>query len=106
MNDWLILHITKKAAAYHTGYVRVTKGHPWWGKDTWQLNASSQACRQVHGMVTYASGLAPHLNSGDPTGWWVGFDTDHSSDREDTKTYPYALSQVLDLAWGAIKEGE
>ena len=61
--DCVVAH---NGVGYLCGYVRVQRGHPWYGMDYDDVAAS------VHGGLSYAYP--------DDDGYWIGFDCDHSND--------------------------
>jgi len=90
------------------GYVRVPKGHPWYGLhymaiDGWGSNALWTEDVNIHGGLTFS---AVGENS-DTDGWYVGFDCAHSGDFAPNPDYSfggtyrevgYVHEEVLKLA--------
>ncbi|MCK5923542.1 MAG: hypothetical protein KAG66_21585 [Methylococcales bacterium] len=65
---WCTYH---NGMGFRCGYVRVMRGHPWFGCILSELSHIA-----VHGYVTYAENHLPH---DEPVAdeWWVGFDCGH-----------------------------
>jgi len=57
------------------GYVRVPKGHPWYGATDRQLYDAG-VCVDVHGGLSYTA----FGEDGDTDGWYLGFDCAHYLD--------------------------
>lgn len=53
---------------FRCGYVMVPIGHPWYGKDYYQIEAS------VHRGLTYAGFAKTGRSVGKDPQWWIGFD--------------------------------
>jgi hypothetical protein len=68
--EWIVTHNT---AGYRCGYVKVEKGHPWYGQEP---------CASVHGGITFGEADVP-CGKGADDGWWVGFDCAHYCDAPD-----------------------
>jgi len=68
--EWVVTHNTM---GYRCGYVKVEKGHPWYGQEP---SAS------VHGGITFGEADVP-CGKGADDGWWVGFDCAHYCDAPD-----------------------
>jgi len=107
------------------GYVGVSPGHPWHGKDYGDIN---EPYPDVHGGLTYAErcrGAVCHVarpGESDDV-WWLGFDCNHSGDlslydvsegrtdgirfssMESYKTINYVREQALSLAAQAHAAG-
>jgi len=66
------------------GYVRVPKGHPWYGVQDGQLYAAG-VCPDVHGGLSYAD----FGEDGDTDGWFLGFDCNHYRDFAPNPKYQY-----------------
>jgi len=89
------------------GYVAVAEGHPWFGKDADDIDASA------HGGICYTDVCARNIchipRAGEPARvWWVGFDCAHYNDlcpalgcAFDYQTYKpisYVVREVRNLA--------
>lgn len=72
--EWSIVHNTM---GYRCGYVKVERGHPWFGKGYDDIEA------EVHGGLTFAEADKPCDKGGPDDGWWVGFDCAHGGDAPD-----------------------
>jgi hypothetical protein len=71
-------YVMKRGPTGHwCGYVRVSEGHPWHGRDYPNLDVD------VHGGLTYSNAAYP---GGEFDGWWFGFDCAHGGDL--TPKYP------------------
>lgn len=68
--------------AYRCGYVRIPKGHPWFGMDYALLDVS------CHGCLTFGSPGADEAGERDESEWWVGFDCAHAGDSPDPELVP------------------
>lgn len=66
------------------GYVRVPEGHPWHGRDDYELDREAP---DVFGGVTWSGGMPDRLGDG----WWVGFDTAHG-----TRPWDWPQEQVTE----------
>lgn len=86
------------------GYVRIPKGHPWFGKTAEDLDAS-ECCPKVHGGITWSE----PGEDGDTEGWFLGFDCGHAwdylpgmpalpFDSVNYRNFGYVHEQVLSLA--------
>ena len=71
---WQIVH---NGMGYRCGYIRVPKGHPWFGTDDLQYSNID-----VHGGITFGEPDKP-CNEDDEPGWWLGFDCAHAFDLPD-----------------------
>jgi hypothetical protein len=77
------------------GYLKVDKGHPWHGKNSYDLEVS------VHGGLSFASHDIPCDKDGPDTGFWVGFDCGHCFDAVEEKymtkyqDYPEDLKKII-----------
>lgn len=71
--EWVVTH---NGMGYRCGYVKIPRGHPWYGKGDDEIDAA------VHGGITFAE---PDVDcgGGPDDGWWVGFDCAHAWDRPD-----------------------
>lgn len=65
---------------YRCGYVKVSPGHPWHGKDYDEIPGDDAS---VHGGLTFAEADRPCAAGGDDDGWWLGFDCCHGGDAPD-----------------------
>lgn len=97
----LVLHMPgvsiARQAPYHTGYINIVNElHPWWGKHYNEIFSEVK----VHGGLTYSEVMAP--DRAQPNGWWIGFDTNHSSDGPEEKTLAYAVEQCKLMATQAV----
>jgi hypothetical protein len=72
--EWMVVH---NAMGYRCGYVKVAPGHPWYGKDYYDVPAD------VHGGLTFAEKDVACGNGGPDDGWWLGFDCAHGYDLPD-----------------------
>jgi hypothetical protein len=68
-------NITNNGIGYRCGYVRVDKGHPWFG-------SRGDIDAEVHGGITF-SDFDVSCGKGPDDGYWVGFDCAHSGDLPD-----------------------
>lgn len=69
--------IVHNLSGYRCGYLRVTLGHPWFGKDYNDIDVD------VHGGLTFSErGKACTTHDGKDE-WWVGFDCAHAFDAPD-----------------------
>ena len=66
------------------GYVRVPKGHPWYGVSDSQLYDAG-ANPDVHGGLTYTA----IGEDGDDAGWFLGFDCAHLGDFSPNPAYQF-----------------
>ncbi len=111
--EWIVTH---NGIGFRCGYVRVPKGHPWYGKYADTIGA------EMHGGGTFAEADVPCANGGADDGWWIGFDCAHAHDAQDpalpaavrinlpgqtVRTQEYVESQCRSLceqAWCAAQE--
>jgi len=76
--------VVKTSMGHRCGYVKVTKGHPWHGKDWENVSPiNGDEWLDVHGGLTFAEADVPCDAEGPDTGWWIGFDCAHSGDAKD-----------------------
>lgn len=85
------------------GYVGVSEGHPYFGRDYDDLNALNI---QVHGGLTYAKDHKP-MHAPDGL-WWFGFDCAHLGDKlpfmnfsfpgDTYRDFEYTQQEVINLA--------
>ena len=75
-HQWAVVH---NGRGFRCGYVRVDKGHPWFGKSMHDLDADAS----VHGGITFADKDVPCDKGGADDGYWVGFDCAHAWDLPD-----------------------
>lgn len=73
-HEWMVIH---NDMGYRCGYVKVTRGHPWYGKAYDDVDA------EVHGGLTFAEHDEPCDKGGPDNGYWVGFDCGHGWDLAD-----------------------
>ena len=66
--------VTMPHGVYYCGYVRVDRGHPWFGLNMEDVPA------EVHGGITFSKADVSCPGVGKDDGWWVGFDHCHGSD--------------------------
>lgn len=103
------------------GYVGVSEGHPWFGKDYDNVRVPNQDDDEfgdwvdVHGGLTYADFCAPETNDeghglchvpqeGRPDRiWWLGFDCAHAGDISPAYDFkfgrPFAGDSYRDMAY-------
>jgi hypothetical protein len=62
---------------FRCGYVKVEKGHPWYGKGYDDIDCN------VHVGLTFAEPDVPCDKGGPDDGYWIGFDTGHCNDATD-----------------------
>ena len=79
-HEWMIVH--NGMGHRCCGYVKVSPGHPWHGKDYYGVKAS------VHAGLTFSEpdepcGLAPTGTEGVDDGHWFGFDCAYPGDAPD-----------------------
>jgi hypothetical protein len=72
--EWNIVH---NRSGYRCGYVRVLHGHPWFGKDYYDVPA------EVHGGLNFAQAGKACETHGEKDEWWLGFDCGHGGDAQD-----------------------
>lgn len=92
--------VTANGSGYRCGYVRVPPGHPWHGKDYYDIDAD------VHGGLTFAHPDADCGKGGEDSAWWVGFDCAHAFDAPDPDLpgYDHDMSRLLlQTEYGSIK---
>ena len=87
-HEWMIVH---NWMGYRCGYVRVDKGHAWFGKDYDDVPA------EIHGGLTFAEPDQPCGKGGADDGWWVGFDCAHGGDNPDP-VHMKTCDQIRDTA--------
>lgn len=73
-HEFVIIH---NGDGYRCGYVKVTPGHPWFGKDYDQIECT------VHGGLTFSEMDVPCGKGGPDDGYWIGFDCAHCGDLSD-----------------------
>jgi hypothetical protein len=71
------------------GYVRIAEGHPFYGKTYDDIPVS------VHGGITFGEHIMD--DSRWPDGYWIGFDTAHYGDNQDTWTIDNVTEETKDL---------
>ena len=71
--EWVTVRNTM---GFRCGYVKVDKGHPWYGLRYDDVDAD------VHGGITFAEEDVP-CGKGEDDGYWVGFDCGHICDKPD-----------------------
>lgn len=69
--------VVQNGLGYRCGYVRVTPGHPWFGKGYDDINAD------VHGGLTFCGHGKACPTHGPEAEWWIGFDCAHAGDAQD-----------------------
>ncbi len=70
--------VTHNGYGIRCGYVRVPKGHSWWGKNYNEIET------ECHGGLTFAEKDEPCAQGNEADdGWWVGFDCGHGFDLPD-----------------------
>lgn len=67
--EWVVSHNNRQ---HRCGYVRIPKGHPFYGIDTCDTYDIT-----VHGGITFS------VSDEDKYWWWLGFDCNHYSDAPD-----------------------
>jgi hypothetical protein len=72
--EWVV---TNNGMGYRCGYVKVTPGHPWYGKGYDDVPA------ECHGGLTFADADVACDRGGSDDGWWLGFDCAHGYDLPD-----------------------
>lgn len=70
---------------FHNGYVGVPKGHPWYGQDYMDIRTDAP------GGLTYGRVEEDGL-------FWIGFDTNHSYDNEETQAFEPVKAATRKLA--------
>lgn len=85
--DWYVAH---NDLGYRVGYVKLSRGHPWWMMPCDYLNEFVS----VHGGLTYAEKGPPRHVPDFGYQWWIGFDCGHCWDAPDRELIrPELLSQ-------------
>lgn len=72
--EWNVVH---NGRGSRCGYVKVTPGHPWFGRNYDEIDAD------VHGGLTFSEPDKPCAAGGPDDGYWFGFDCAHHNDAED-----------------------
>lgn len=83
--EWEVTHNTMGSRC---GYVRLPKGHPWFGMPTFNMPV------ECHGGCTFSEPDTPCTKTGEDDGWWIGFDCAHSCDAVDPEL-PSELPEAL-----------
>lgn len=78
--EWLVVN---NGRGYRCGYVRVPKGHPWYGVDYDNVRTAGDGWPSVHGGLTFAEHDVPCDKGGPDDGYWLGFDCAHCFDAPD-----------------------
>lgn len=68
-------NVTMTMHGHRCGYVKVTEGHPAFGKNYGELEDI-----KVHGDLTFSEADEPCDKEGSDNGWWFGFDCAHPGD--------------------------
>lgn len=69
--------ITNNGYGIRCGYIKLPRGHPWWGKGYDEIPAD------VHGGITFAEHDKPCGQGQPDDGFWIGFDCLHFNDAPD-----------------------
>lgn len=92
-NDWVAI----PEKGFGNGYIGVPSNHPWYKEDYDYLNNFVN----IHGGLTYADNHAPR-NKPDNL-WWIGFDTSHFNDTQETCPESYVKAEIESLKQQAYK---
>jgi hypothetical protein len=79
--------VVHNSLGHRCGYICIPKGHPWFGKDYDNIDAS------VHGGLTFAQ-----YDDDDDESYWIGFDCAHYNDAPDPtlpSTYRFKSDGVV-----------
>jgi hypothetical protein len=71
------------------GYVRISEGHKYYGMNYTDIPVN------VHGGLTFSENIMDNDKWSD--GYWVGFDTAHYGDNQETCTMDYVTDETIDL---------
>lgn len=102
--QWQVVH---NGGGYRCGYIRVGRGHPWYGKkDTCAFagcwSGEPHDCQllkaQMHGGCTFGHHGKACPTHGPEAEWWIGFDCAHLYDAPDPALpgYEPSESRMLD----------
>jgi hypothetical protein len=72
--DWVVTH---NGGGYRCGYIKVRRGHPWYGKDYNAIDAI------VHEGLTFSDYKVKFDGERSDDGYWVGFHCGHVFDKID-----------------------
>lgn len=85
-NTWSPTFMEK---GWGNGYVRIVEGHPFYDKGYENIPVS------VHGGLTFSEHVMDSTHFSD--GYWVGFDTAHYGDNQETCTMDYVMDETCYL---------